>query len=202
MRKYSRWEVEEPKDNPPQDMPKQYPYATVVPLNLGRGLRGSERMHTVNTKAGEFLRSEHRYKLNVQRAREQCKPFVNESRKIIKRIISLEQINERMLDELKRVTASSFSNLDKKTLRDMYKLELLQNSEIIMRYKDRLNELKRIQELIYRVHEAPLNERKIIKNASEIHHSRPYVQFLGTRVTQGGRSRKTKNKTNKVARVH
>jgi hypothetical protein len=78
----------------------------------------------------------------------------------------------------------------------------LQNNEIIVRYKDRLNELKRIQELIYRVHEAPLNERKIIKDASEIHHSRPYVQFLGTRVTQGGRGRKTKNKTNKVARVH
>ena len=202
MRKYSRWEVEEPKDNPPQDMPKQYPYATVVPLNLGRGLRGSERMHTVNTKAHEFLRSEDRYKLNVQRAREQCKPFVNESRNIIKRIISLEQNNERTLDELKRATASSFSNLDKKSLRDMYKLELLQNNKIIMRYKDRLNELKRIQELIYRVHEAPLNERKTIKDASEIHHSRPYVQFLGTRVTQGGRSRKTKNKTNKVARVH
>jgi hypothetical protein len=200
MRKYFRWELEEPKDNPPRD--KQYPYATVVPLNLGRGLRGSEKMHTVNTKAGEFLRSEDRYKLNVQRARDQSKPFVSESRKIIKRIISLEQNNERMLDELKTLTTSSLSNLDKKTLRDMYKLELLQNNEIIMIYKDQLNELKRIQQFIYTTHEAPLSERKTIKDASEIHHSKPYVQFLGTRVTQGGRSRKTKNKTKKVVRVH
>jgi hypothetical protein len=200
MRKYFRWELEEPKDNPPRD--KQYPYATVVPLNLGRGLRGSEKMHTVNTKAGEFLRSEDRYKLNVQRARDQSKPFVSESRKIIKRIISLEQNNERMLDELKTLTTSSLSNLDKKTLRDMYKLELLQNNEIIMIYKDQLNELKRIQQFIYTTHEAPLSERKTIKDASEIHHSKPYVQFLGTRVTQGGRSRKTKNKTKKVLRVH
>ncbi len=200
MRKYFRLELEEPKDNPPRD--KQYPYATVVPLNLGRGLRGSEKMHTVNTKAGEFLRSEDRYKLNVQRAREQSKPFVSESRKIIKRIISLEQNNERMLDELKTLTTSSLSNLDKKTLRDMYKLELLQNNEIIMRYKDQLNELKRIQQFIYTTHEAPLSERKTIKDASEIHHSKPYVKFLGTRVTQGGRSRKTKNKTKKVLRVH
>jgi hypothetical protein len=215
MQKRLRWEVEEdkpprnmpprdmpPRDMPPRDMPKQYPYATVVPLNLGRGLRGSEKMHTVNTTAGEFLRSEDRYKSNVKRAKDQCKPYVKESRKVIKRIISLEQNNERTLDELKRATASSLANLDKKTLRDMYKLELLQNNEIIMRYKDRLNELKRIQELIYRVHEAPLKERKTIIDASEIHHSKPYVQFLGTRVTQGGRSRKKKNKTKKVARVH
>ena len=200
MQKRLRWEVEE--DKPPKSMPKQYPYATVVPLNLGRGLRGTEKMHTVNTTADEFLRSEDRYKSNVKRAKDNCKPYVKESRKIIRRIISLEQNNERTLDELKRATASSFSNLDKKTLRDMYKLELLRNNEIILRYKDRLNELKRIQELIYRVYEAPLKEGKTIKDASEIHHSKPYGQFLGTRVTQGGRSRKTKNKTKKVARVH
>ena len=200
MQKRLRWEVEE--DKPPKSMPKQYPYATVVPLNLGRGLRGTEKMHTVNTTADEFLRSEDRYKSNVKRAKDNSKPYVKESRKIIRRIISLEQNNERTLDELKRATASSFSNLDKKTLRDMYKLELLRNNEIIMRYKDRLNELKRIQELIYRVYEAPLMEGKTIKDASEIHHSKPYGQFLGTRVTQGGRSRKTKNKTRKVARVH
>ena len=208
MQNRLRWEVEEYKSAPrsaqgsapksaPRSAPKQYPYATVVPLNLGRGLIGDEKMHTVNKTSGEFLRSEARYESNVKVARDKSKPYVEESRKIIRRIINIEQNNERTLDELKRVTASSLSNLNKKTLRDMYKLELLQNNQLIMRYKDQLNEMKRIQELIYTTHEVPLHESETIKDAKVIHNSKPYVQFLGTRVTKGGRSRKTKTKTRK-----
>ena len=54
MQKRTRDEVEEPK------MSIRYPYATVVPLK-SRGVRWSEKMQTVNTRSGEFLRSEARY---------------------------------------------------------------------------------------------------------------------------------------------
>jgi hypothetical protein len=203
MQKHSRWEIEEYALTPrsaqrsaPRPaaraaaMPAAKQYATVVPLNLGHGISLGEKMHKVNEKSGEFLRSEARYKSNVKMARDKSKPYVDESRSIIRHIFNLEKNNKIIIEKLKKMTAPY-----KKPLRDMYELELLQNNELIMRYKDQLNEMKRIQELIYRTHEVPLHKSKTIKDAKVIHNSKPYVQFLGTK---GGRSRKTKIKTRKI----
>ena len=69
---------------------------------------------------------------------------------------------------------------------------ILQNNEKIMRYKDRLNELKTIQESIYRMHEVHLQDSDRIKDATDVHFIRPYVQYLGHRGTRVGRNHKTK----------
>ena len=199
MRKYSREEIEDIV-TVPNSIQREYPYATVVPLS--RGIRWNQKMHTVNRMSGEFLRSEARYKLNVERAQNECRPYVEESRKIIRHISSLEQNNLRTINELKKMRSSSVSNLDKKTLRDMFTLELLQNNEMIMRHKDRLNELKRIQKLIYSMHEAPLRDREVIRDAKLVHHIKPYVRYLGTRVTRGGRMGRLGLRTVKVTRRH
>jgi hypothetical protein len=149
-------------------------------------------MHKVNPMSDEFLRSEARYKSNVERARKESRPHVEESRKIISHIEDLERNNQRTLDELTKIRDSS--------LRDIFKLVLLQNNEKITRHKDRLNELKTMQESIHRLHEAPLRDHEAIPDAPE---NKPHVQHLGARATRGGRNRKTKKmRTRKVAHVH
>jgi hypothetical protein len=190
MQKRTRDEVEdETKHKPSPSIQRKYPHATVVPLKKSLGVRWSEQMQTVNTRSDEFLRSEARYKSNVERARKESRPHVEESRKIISRIDEIERNNERTLDELTKIRDSS--------LKDIFKLVLLQNNEKIARHKDRLNELKTIQESIHRLHEVPLRDREAIRDA---HENKPYVRHLGAR---GGRNRKTKKmRTRKVAHVH
>ena len=190
MQKHAKWEVEGDR---PRPQSRKYPYSTVVPLKLSRGVRWSDKMHIANTRSGEFLRSEARYKSNVERVRNECMPYVTESREIIRHINNLELNNQRAIDELEQIRASSsLKKSDKETLRDMVTLELLQNNEKIMRYKDRLNELKTIQESIYRMHEVHLQASDRIKDATDVHFIRPYVQYLGHRGTRGGRNHKTK----------
>lgn len=191
MKKRDRGEVED-EHKPSPSIQRKYPHATVVPLKKSLGVRWSEQMHKVNTMSDEFLRSEARYKSNVERARNECRPHVEESREIISRIDELERNNQRTLDELTKIRDSS--------LRDVFKLVLLQNNEKIMRHKDRLNELKTMQKSIYRLHEAPLRDHEAIPDAPE---NKPHVRHLGARATRGGRNRKTKKmRTRKVARVH
>jgi hypothetical protein len=201
MRKYEKWEVDVDRPRPqprPQSRPqprpqlRTYPYSTVVPLKLSRGVRWSDKMHIADTRSGEFLRSEARYKSNVERVRNECMPYVIESREIIRHINNLELNNQRAIDELEQIRASSSLKSEKETLRDMVTLELLENNEKIMRYKDRLNELKTIQESIYRMHEVHLQASDRIKDATDVHFIRPYVQYLGHRGTRGGRNHKTK----------
>jgi hypothetical protein len=197
MRKYEKWEVEGDRPRPqsrPQPRPQSrtYPYSTVVPLKLSRGVRWSDKMHIANTMSGEFLRSEDRYKSNLERVRNECMPYVKESREIIRHINNLELNNQIAIDELGQIRASSLLKSDKETLREIVSLELLQNNEKIMRYKDRLNELKTIQESIYRMHEVHLQDSDRIRDATDVHFIRPYAQYLGHRGTRGGRNHKTK----------
>jgi hypothetical protein len=150
-------------------------------------------------KGCKVIHDEEKHKSNVEKAESEAKYFhdkenVHQLLADIKHFEKLNDTIEKRFEELR----------PRHPIKDLYRIEFLQNEEKLIYYRDRVKELNAIIKDIYKKYEITPDPKYVIKPPSPIDRSTLNLLFRnpdGTSLLEGGKKRSSKTRTTRKRNI-